>query len=213
MIQFFLVLVALCFGCVVAQHFIPPMPFLEGARVFLMPLVMFYGALALPYGVMLFLALICGIMWDALTVQIINLGSDIAAVSAAQAAGTPLDPASSQTVQIALGTSAVLYALLCSVMSGFRPMYQRGRWEVHCLMSGVLTSFIVLAEFLMLSVRRVAMDGSALVFPQELWWRVGGAGIVAIILAPIAFWILSNIANLVGYNPRQKTEEEAYGKN
>ena len=43
---FFILLLAAMFVALVAQFFIPPLP-ICGARVLLMPLIMFYGALAL----------------------------------------------------------------------------------------------------------------------------------------------------------------------
>lgn len=188
MIQFFVVLLVTCFGSLVLQHYIPPLPFLEGARVFLMPLIFFYGALAMPLGLMLALAFACGLMWDAMTVQVLQVG------------GAP-------TVEIMVGFSVVLYAVLGAVMSGFRPLFQRGRWEIHCLMSGVCTSFILLSEFLMLSVRRAAMDGASFMWSPEIGWRIGGAGIVAVLLAPVVFWFLNFMARLVGYDPRRVARE------
>ena len=192
MMMFFFTLVAMAFGCVVIQHFIPPLMFLGGARVFLMPLVMFYGALALPLGPMLFLAVICGLMWDCLTVQVLEIG---------------LGPTLATTVEIALGWSILLYATLGAIMSGFRPLFQRGRWEIHCLVSGICTSFIVLVEFLMISVRRAALYEAPFVFTPSIWWRIGGPGLVALVLAPVMFWVLSSLAGLVGYNPRHISRE------
>ena len=192
MLFFFFILVAAAFGSIVVQHFIPPLMFLGGARVYLMPLVMFYGALALPLGPMLFLAIACGLMWDSLTVQVLEVG---------------IGPTLTTTVEIALGWSILLYAALGALMSGFRPLFQRGRWEIHCLMSGVCTSLIVLVEFLMISVRRAALYEAPIVFSSSIWWRIGGGGLVALILAPVMFWILSSLAIVVGFNPRRTNRE------
>lgn len=194
MIAFFLVLLAACFGSIVVQHFIPPLSFLEGARVLLMPIILFYGALALPFGGMLLLSLACGLMWDGLTTQVVEVGLGLGTSTAV-------------TVEIALGWSIVLYATLGAVVSGFRPLFRRGRWEIHCLMSGICTSLIVLSEFLMISVRRAALYNAPFVFTREIGWRICGAGIVALVLAPIVFWMLSSTAALVGYNPRQAGRE------
>ena len=190
---FYFILVAAAFLSLVAQHFIPPLAFLDGARIFLMPLVLFYGALALPFGGMLFLALACGLMWDCLTVQVLEVG---------------MGPTSATVVEIGLGWSIVLYALLGSVMSGLRPLFKRGRWEIHCLMGGVCTSLVVLGEFLMISVRRAALYDAPIVFTPQIWWRIGGPGLAAIFLAPVMFWILNSIAALVGFNPRGVSSEE-----
>ena len=189
MIPFFVVLLACCFGSLVAQHFIPPLPFLEGARVYLMPLVFFYGALSLPFSLTLLLAFCCGLMWDATTTLVYPVK------------GVP-------TAELMIGFSVILFAVLGAVMSGFRPLFQRGRWEVHCLMSGVCTSAMLLTEFIAISVRRAAVDGAGFVWAPEIGWRIGGAGLVAIVAAPVVFFGLTFLARLVGYDPRQMEREE-----
>lgn len=194
MIPFALVLIVITFAALVVEQFIPPLAFLHGARVMLVPLVLFYAALALPYGLMLLLVFAGGLMMDAMSAQVLDIRVE----------GVGLVP----TVEIALGWSIVLYALLGSVMSGFRPLFKRGRWEIHCLMSGVLVAVAVLAQYLMLSVRRAALDQSAFVYTPEVGWRIGGAGLAALMLAPIVFWILTMLADLTGYNPRVADKEE-----
>jgi len=186
MIRFFLILLLAAFGAIIMQYFIPALPFLSGARVILLPLVFFFGALALPFSGMLALAFACGLMWDALTVQVLDIG---------------MGPTSATVVEIAMGWSIVLYAVLGAIMSGFRPLFQRGRWEIHCLMSGFCTSFMVLAEYLMISVRRAALYNVPFEFNRDIWWRIGGPGLVALILAPAVFFFLKSMAALVGYNP------------
>ena len=59
------------FLALVTQTFIGPLPMI-GARVLLMPIVMFYGSLALPIPGMLALVFFGGFMWDAMHVQIMN---------------------------------------------------------------------------------------------------------------------------------------------
>ena len=175
---FFAVLLVAMFAGLVGQHFIGPLP-PYGARVLLMPLIMFYGALALPVPGMLALAFCGGLMWDALHVQIELAGEG--------------------STEVALGWSIVLYAILGALMNGFRPLFQRGRWEIHCLLSGVCTSFIVLAEYLMLTFRR---EPVVFVFDREIWWRIGGAGLVAALLSPFFFFALNHLAFLAGFDPQ-----------
>ncbi len=176
---FFFILVAASILSLVAQEFIPPLPWLYGARVVIVPVVMFYGAMALPYSGMLALAFICGLTMDAIVdTQVMD-----------------------SQVEISLAWSILLYAALGAIMSGFRPLFQRGRWEIHCLMSGLFTSVILLAEYLMLTIRR-----GGLVFPPEIWGRIGGSGLVACMVAPIFFFTLNWLAPRVGYdiNPEKK---------
>ena len=175
------------FISLVAQHFIGPLPQF-GARVLLMPIVMFYGALALPHWGMLALAFAGGLMWDALSTQWTTLPS-------ADLEGS---------VEIAMGWSIILYAVLGALMSGFRPLFLRGRWEIHCLLTGLCTSLIVLAEYLMLTIRR---EPVVFLFNREIWWRIGGAGLVAALLSPIFFFALNYLGALVGYDPRGERKE------
>jgi hypothetical protein len=170
---FFLLLLVAMFVALIVQHFIPALPVID-ARVLLMPIIMFYGALALPTPGMLVLAFCGGLMWDALHVQIL-----------------------SGNVEIALGWSIVLYAALGALMGGFRLLFQRGRWEIHCLLSGVCTSMIVLAEYLMITFRR---EPVVFLFNKDIWWRIGGAGLVAAFLSPFFFFTLNYVAFLVGYD-------------
>ena len=179
--MFFLILLVAMFLSLVVQHYIGPLPTI-GARVMLMPIVMFYGALAMPTWGMLALSFAGGLMWDALHVQMIE-----------------------GEVEIGLGWSIVLYAALGALMSGFRPLFQRGRWEIHCILSGLCTAAIVLAEFLMISIRRQPI---LLHFDREIWMRVAGAGITAMFLSPFFFFALNYIARVVGYDLQPQRSEE-----
>ena len=186
MILFFVLLVGM-FLALVVQHFIGPLPPM-GARVLIMPLIMFYGALALPLPGMLALTLVGGLMWDALHTQMMNLVWNPENTEVIDA-----------TVEIALGWSVVLYAVLGGLMSGFRPLFQRGRWEIHCIFSGMATSVIVLAEYLMITFRR---EPVVFVFNQNIWWSIAGSGIVATLLSPFFFFARNYIALLTGYDPQ-----------
>lgn len=178
---FFLILLVTMFLSLVVQHFIGPLPSF-GARVLIMPIVMFYGALALPTWGMLGLAFAGGLMWDCLHVQTID-----------------------GEFEIGLGWSIVLYAALGALMSGFKPLFQRGRWEIHCILSGICTAAIVLTEYVMISIRRQPIHFE---FNQEIWWRIGGAGLAAMLLSPFFFFLLNYIAFLIGYKIRPEREME-----
>jgi hypothetical protein len=177
---FFLLLLVLMFLALVVQHYIGPLPTI-GARVLLMPIVMFYGAVAMPTAAMLTLAFCGGLMWDLLHTQLVD-----------------------GEVEIGLGWSIVLYAALCGLMSGLRPLFQRGRWEIHCILCGICVAIVVLAEYLMLSIRRQPVS---FVFNEEIWWRIGGAGVTAMLLAPFIFFGLNYLAWAVGYDPQPERGE------
>jgi len=177
---FFALLLVLMFLALVVQHLIAPVPML-GARVLLMQMVMLYGALALPLPGMLAVTFAGGLMWDALHTQWAG------------------DNVGERQVEIAMGWSIVLYAALGTIMNGFRPLFLRGRWEIHCLLTGICTSAMVLAEYLMLTLRRQPI---AFVFDLPVWWKIGGAGVLATLLAPLFFFLLNYVALLTGYDPQ-----------
>ncbi len=138
------------------------------AHIYIVPVIVFYGAMALPFPLMLALALFAGILLDALTVQVIG-----------------------GKVEISMGWSILLYAVLAGIMHGLRPLFIRGRWEVHCILSGICTSAIILAQYLMITFRR-----GSIFFSREVWWQIGGPGLIAMLMAPLIFWILQWIARI-----------------
>ena len=65
---FFFLLVVLVLIAQIAEFFIPALPWLYNAHVYIVPVIVFYGAMALPFPLMLALALYAGILLDVLTV-------------------------------------------------------------------------------------------------------------------------------------------------
>lgn len=177
---FFVVLLILTFLAQVVEFFIPPLDWMFNARVYVVPVIVCYGAMALPFPAVLALAFFAGFMLDALTVQVLG-----------------------GRVEISVGWSILLYAVLAAIMHGLRPLFIRGRWEVHCIMTGVCTSAILLAQYLMISFRR-----TSLFFNREAWWQILGPGIIAMLMAPLVFWILHWLAGLTR-NP-YRPDREAY---
>src|SRR5256886_7544757 len=169
---FFFVLLVLVLIAQIAEFFIPALPWLYNAHIYVVPVIVFYGAVALPFPMMLALALYAGILLDALTVQVI-----------------------AARVEISLGWSILLYAVLAGIMHGLRPLFVRGRWEIHCLLTGICTSVIILAQYLMITFRR-----GSLFFSREVWWQIGGPGLIAMLMAPIVFWFLQWLSRVTGYS-------------
>jgi hypothetical protein len=168
---FFFFLLFLVLVTQIAELFIPALPWLYNAHVYIVPVIVFYGAMALPFPLMLALAFYAGVLLDALTVQIIG-----------------------DKVEVSAGSSILLYGVLAGVMHGLRPLFARGHWEVHCILSGIFTSLIVLAQYLMITFRR-----GSLVFTREIWWQIGAPGIIAILVAPIVFWLLQWLGRMTAY--------------
>ncbi|HZJ37818.1 MAG TPA: hypothetical protein VFD18_01500 [Chthoniobacterales bacterium] len=168
---FFLTLLVLTFLAQLLEFFIPPLDWMYNARIYVMPLIVFYGAVVLPFPLMLILAGFAGFLLDAVTVQALG-----------------------PQVEISVGWSILLYAVLAAIMHGLRPLFIRGRWEVHCIMTGVCTSGILLSQYLMIAFRR-----GSLVFTREAWWQIGGPGVMAMLMAPLAFWFLHSLGRALAY--------------
>ena len=63
---FFFVLLLLVLMAQIAEFFIPALPWLYNAHVYIVPVIVFYGAMALPFPPMLALALYAGVCWTPL---------------------------------------------------------------------------------------------------------------------------------------------------
>src|SRR5213083_2729083 len=163
---FFFILLVLVVVAQIAEFFIPPLDWMYHAHIYIAPVLVFYGAMALPFPLMLALALFAGVLLDALTVQVIG-----------------------SKVEISLGWSILLYAVLAGIMHGLRPLFVRGRWEVHCIVAGFCTSAIIFTQYLMITFRR-----GTFLFTREVWWQIGAPGLMAILISPVVFYILHWIA-------------------
>lgn len=167
---------------VVFQTGCGPIPLFLDARIVIYPVILAYGALALPFWGALALAFFNGLVWDALTLQIVSSGA-LAQKGA--------------SVEIPLGWSIVVYGVLAVLVHGLRPLFLRGRWDIHCLASGFCTCVILLGEYAMLTFRR-----GGLLFPKELWARIFLPGFFAMLLALVVFVVFNSIAGLIGYQVR-----------
>ena len=176
---FFLLLVVFVFVAQLVEAFLPPLDWMFNAHVYIVPVIVCYGAVALPFPLMLALAFVAGFLWDAMTVQILDAAH----------------------VEISFGWSILLYAVLAAIMHGLKPLFNRGRWEVHCVLSGVCTALILLTQYLMISFRR-----GSLIFNREVWWQIGGPGLLALLMAPLIFWSLHFVSRLTN-NPYLLQEE------
>jgi hypothetical protein len=168
---FFFILLVLVSIAQITEFFIPALSWMYYAHVYIVPVIVFYGAVVLPFPLMLALAFYAGLLLDALTVQIIG-----------------------PRVEISFGSSILVYAVLAGIMHGLRPLFVRGRWEVHWVLSGICTSAIVLAQYLMITFRR-----GSVFFSPEVWWQIGGPGLIAMMISPLVFWMLHWLARATGY--------------
>jgi hypothetical protein len=176
MILFFFSLLVLIFGSFVFQLFLPPVLLLHGAVILFVPALYFYGCLSLPFPLMLALTFFTGFLNDLFAVP--------------QAKSNPDFPT---------GVSILFYLVPGLIMHGFRPLFLRHRWETHCLLAeigAVLTPFILLAQYAMLSFER-----SDFFFSDVIVWRIVGPGLISLLIAPCVFFILTPLSHVLGYRP------------
>ncbi len=161
----------------VLQHFAGIVPGF-GSQILLLPVIFLCGAAALPVWSMLCLAFAAGLMWDCMNSIAFDGRTDFP-----------------------FGGTILLYAAIGATMNGLRPLYLRGFWQAHVMVAGVLTSVLVLAEFLIITFRR---EPFALIWPGEVWVRVGGSGLVAAFLSIPFFLILNWAGRRAGlFDPRR----------
>jgi hypothetical protein len=169
-------IVAMFLGLVM-QHFVGGVPGFA-SQILLLPVIFLCGAAALPVWNMLCLAFVGGLMWDCMNF-------------------IPVDG----RVDFPFGGTILLYAGIGALMNGLRPLYLRGYWQIHVLVAGLLTSVLVLVEYIILTFRR---EPFALIWPREVWTRIGGSGLVAAIIAAPLFLFLNWAGRRAGlFNPRR----------
>jgi len=150
------------FFLLVIQEFIPPMEFLSGARVNLVPILFCFGALIVAFPWMLGLTVGIGLMVDLASLQVVG-----------------------DSAEIALGWGIIFYLLIGLVCQGLRPLVLRGHWELHTLMSALTAILYPTLQFAMITLRR--MEDGGLYYSDVVTWRILGPGILALFIAPI-FW-------------------------
>jgi hypothetical protein len=187
MIPFAVIVIGAAMLAQLFQHSMPSFATLHDARVMIFPIILAYGSLALPYPMVLAMAFCCGLLWDLLNLLVIT--------STATLLKTP-------AIEIAVGTNVLLYGLYCTLMHGFRPLFLRGRWEVHTMLSGIFTAVMLLAEYFTLTLKRGGFE-----LPSVIWWRSLTPAVVALVLAPIVYLFFTLIAYLLGYPVREAPRE------
>lgn len=149
------------FFALIIEFFIPPLHGLNGARVLLVPMLFFYGALSMPVWALLLLAVYAGFSMDLVTLPVVN-----------------------GQVEIALGWSIVYFVVFGLLAHGFQPAFQRGHWWLHTLMAAFGTSLYLALQYAMISFRR-----EGFVFNEIVVWRILAPGLIAALFAPLVHLI------------------------
>jgi hypothetical protein len=154
-----LVLVLSAYAAVIVQEFLPGMPFFAGAHVLLLPVIVCYAVIRLPFPAALAFALYAGLLGDLSMLQV-----------------------DGERVEIGLGWSMLYYVLLVGVLRLLPSIAPEPRWETHCLASGAATLFLLTGQYLMVCLRRESFFLSGAVFAQII-----GPAVAALLLAPLLY--------------------------
>jgi hypothetical protein len=154
-----LVLVVSAYLAVIAQDFLPGMPFFAGAHVLILPVIVCYALLWMPFPGALAFALYAGLLADLSSLHV-----------------------DGDHVEIGLGWSMLYYVLVAAVLSLPRWPVSGLRWETHCLVSGAATFFLLAGQYLMVCLRR------HFVFDGAVFLQIVGPALAALLLAPLFFF-------------------------
>lgn len=154
-----LVLVVAAYLAVILPDFIPAMPFFAGAHVLLLPIVVCYALLWMPFPAAVAFALAAGLAGDLASLHV-----------------------DGEHVEIGLGWSMLFYVFLTAALDLAVRTSPRLRWENHCLSSGAAAFLFLAGQYAMIGLRRgdLALDGA--VFAQ-----IAGPALSALLLAPLFY--------------------------
>lgn len=143
------------------QEYLPPLEIFRGARILLVPMLFCYGALALPFWVVVLLAVYTGFLTDLTYLHVVD-----------------------GRVEIALGWSMMYFIFLGMFVHGFEPAFRRGAWWLHPPLSVIGTSLFLALQFAMISFRRSGFE-----YHEVVLWRTLAPGVMAGLLAPLVHLI------------------------
>lgn len=154
-----LVLVLSAYLAVVVQDFLPAMPFFAGAHILILPVIVCYALLWMPFPGALAFALYGGLLADLSSLHV-----------------------DGDHVEIGLGWSMLYYVLVAAALNLPRWPVAGLRWETHCLVSGAATFFLLAGQYLMVCLRR------HLVFDGAVFGQIVGPALAALFIAPLLYF-------------------------
>lgn len=175
------------------QEFIPGIEIAQFATLFL-PVVFFLAAsVAVPFPIMLVMAFVSGLTWDARHLPPVELATDPAAavLDVGALAG---DAAELSAGELGFGFSVILFGLMGALMQGVRPLFKRGRLELPVLMVGFATAGWLLIQYLLMAFFR-----GSLFFETAVWTKLITATLLAMLASPVIFLILHLLARATVY--------------
>ncbi len=173
------------------QEFIPGLEIAQFATLFLPAVFFLCASVAAPFPMMLALAFVTGLIWDAR-----NLPGVVESLSGAEDVfGTGADlELGAGTHPLPFGLSIVFFGMLGTLMQGIRPLFKRGRLELPVLMVGVATFVWLLSQYLVITFLRGSLQ-----FPAGVWTKMITDSLLAMLASPLIFLLLYSLARLSSY--------------
>jgi hypothetical protein len=161
------------------QEFIPGIEIAQFATLFL-PVVFFLAAsVAVPFPVMLVLAFLSGLVWDARHLPPVEMAADFSA-SSLDLGTVAGDVAELRAGELGFGFSIILF--------------KRGRLELPVLMVGFATAGWLLIQYLLMAFLR-----GSLYFETAVWTKLITATLLAMLASPVIFLVLHLLARATVY--------------
>lgn len=173
------------------QEFIPVFEWAYGSRLLLVHAVFLAVAIAVPFPMMLTLALLTGFIWDARYHLPIYPPDAVPGVMA--------------HAELPFGFTIFVFGITGALIQGVRPLFRRGRWELPVLMIGLCTALGLLMEYLVISFHR-----GGLIFPPELWWKLLMTALFSALVSPFILLLLNRLADWVRYKIRMDGLKRRY---
>jgi cell shape-determining protein MreD len=175
------------------QEFIPPIEIANMATLFLPAVFFMCASVAVPFMMMLVLAFLTGVIWDArylppAAMDVLQQPESLSLLGSSSA-DTSLGGGN-----LAFGISILLFGLLGALMQGVRPLFKRGRLELPVLMVGAGTFFWLFAQYLLITFMRGSFN-----FPSGVWSKMVTDTLLGMLVAPLIFLALHWIARLSSY--------------
>jgi hypothetical protein len=209
MVPFHFLVSGLVFLAFFAQCMMPKISLAGNAQLLIVHAAFFCASVSVSFPVMLSLALLTGLFWDALTMALPLAPETVATAGLLSETGEIMNITSQSVgMDLPLGYSAILLALFGSLLQGVRPLFGKGRWELPLLMIGLAVFLLLLAENLVLSLFRLRFA-----FPTALWIKMVTEAILVMSIAPLIIFFIHKFARWTKYQiPTGSPIRRTYGR-
>lgn len=189
--RFFLLTLAILVCSFFLQEFIPVFDWAYSSRLLLVHTAFFAIAIAVPFPVMLFLAMVTGFIWDA-RYHVPIIFPDAAADTMMQS-------------ELPFGLTIFFLGITGALIQGVRPLFRRGRWELPVLMIGLCTIICLLLQYLAISFHRGSLE-----LPPELLWKLVMTGLFSALISPFLLLLLTRLADRTRFRIRSEDQKRKH---